>query len=638
MISLIKLEGAPNNSQSYIILNNQITQVFSDLSNQPSIELQEPSTIKIIVKTPSDKLVGSVSIHSSLLYPDVPQWLPLSLTTLNLKSLPDKTHTPRILVLYCTEHLPSVPEVTENSSNECCFSEDYYSSIQEKNNSLRARVNELESILLEQKWKHFESIHEKFHLNLNLNENFSIEFEKARTKCEGLEIIKNELETRSNSLEVLFKQEKYQREYLEKQILKITQDFEELLHSEGKKVQEYKVEISSLSERNKGLQEKLDLTLQRLRDCENERDEAKKNLILAKNSEFYCEKCKGMSVLQEKFEESEFQRKVLKEKIDEILETKFDFKSAKWNNEKCQAFAEDFLKFKEFQIKAAKKINDLEAELETKLLDTKKRDRTNELLQEISQKDLEISELQKICQEKDSKIDELITQMQSKDYEFKQTQVFSENIMKAKEGLEETVDLLTEQIKILSEKLASAKQRNYELAQSEKDHSVNKTKLSSSNADERFSEYIKNYGVEHHFERVAEGVYSFGSKKVSITLKNGYLVCRVGGGYMMIEEFLKLFVEHEEKIECDEEGHKRQFSALLSPGNYSNRNIMRKIDCESEGAQTERGFELEYNYSNPINGLKENLENSPGKYKLSPTNKTRSFTPLRKGIDKRIFK
>jgi hypothetical protein len=106
----------------------------------------------------------------------------------------------------------------------------------------------------------------------------------------------------------------------------------------------------------------------------------------------------------------------------------------------------------------------------------------------------------------------------------------------------------------------------------------------------------------------------------------------------MIEEFLKLFVEHEEKIEIDEEGHRRQISALLSPGNHSNQTLTIKTDCKSEGAQTERGFEFECNYSNPVNGQKENLENSPGKYKLSPSNRTRSFTPLRKGIYKRIFK
>ena len=437
---------------------------------------------------------------------------------------------------------------------------------------------------------------------------------------------------------MLFKQEKYQREYLEKQIIKVSQDFEDLLLSEGKKVQECKAEILSLSDRVKVTQERLDFNLARLRECEGERDEARKGLILLRSAGFGCEKCKGMSLLQEKFEESEFQRKILKEKLEEVLETKFDFKSNKWNNEQCQVFAEEFLKFKEFQIKTGKRINNLEAELETKLLQSIKRDKTNEFLEELSRKDLELTELQKACQEKDFKISELTSLMQSQDADLKQALVFSDNIMKAKEGLEETVDLLTEQIKILSEKLALAKQRNYELAQAKKDHSVDKSKLASDNADERFSEYIKNYGVEHRFERVAEGVYSFGSKKVSITLKNGYLVCRVGGGYMMIEEFLKLFVEHEEKIECEDEGHRRQFSALLSPGNYSNRNLMRKIDCESEGAQTERGFELEYNYSNPINGLKENLENSPGKHKLSPTNKTRSFTPLRKGIDKRIFK
>jgi hypothetical protein len=634
MISLIKIEVAPDDSDSYIVLNNNITHIFSDLSSQPSVELPDHSLLKIIVKSQSDKLIGSVSIHSSLLSADIPQWLPLSPTSPQLKTLPEKTHPPRILVLFCTEHLPAVPEVTENSSNDICYSEECFLSIQDKNNSLRARVSELELTLLEKKWKHLNSLHEKFHVNLNLQENFSVDLEKAKARCEGLESLQNELETKANSLEVLYKQEKYQREYLEKQIVKITQDFEDLLQGESKKITEYKTEIANVTEKSKNLQEKLDFAFIRLRECEEERDEAKRTLMTLRNSSYSCEKCRGMHILQEKFEESEFQRKILKEKLEELLQVKF--RSSQWNNEKCSILAEDFLKFKEFQIKASKKINDLEVQLESKIFDTAKRDKTNELLQEISLKDLQLADLQKGLQEKEKKNSETFQILQMKEAELKQSHLVAENIIKAKEGLEETVELLTEQIKLLSEKLAVAKQKNFELSQAEREMTVNKSKLTSDNADERFSEYIKNYGVEHHFERVAEGVYSFGSKKVSITLKNGYLVCRVGGGYMMIEEFLKLFVGHEAKNEHDEEP--RRQSALLSPGNYSNRNLHRKLECESEGAQTERGFEYEYNYSNPINGLKENLENSPGRHKFSPTNRNRSFTPLRKGIDKRVFK
>lgn len=64
-------------------------------------------------------------------------------------------------------------------------------------------------------------------------------------------------------------------------------------------------------------------------------------------------------------------------------------------------------------------------------------------------------------------------------------------------------------------------------------------KHKSKTLDEKFSEYLKAYGLENDFERIGEEIYTLGNKKISITMRNGYLVCRVGGGYMMIDQFLK---------------------------------------------------------------------------------------------------
>lgn len=637
MISLVKLEGAPEYSVSYVALNNQLSEVFTDLTAQPSLALPEHSSLKIVVKSPTDKLIGSVSINTSLLSPDIPQWLPLSQNNNTLKVLPDKTYAPRVLVLYCTEHLPAVQEVTENSSNEFCNSEEQFWTIYEKNNFLRARVTELELSILEKKWEFLQGVHEKMHFNSDVSEGIGVELEKAIMKSENLEIIKSELQSRADSLEVLHKQEKYQREYLEKQIMKITQDFEELLQMESKKTTELKSELCSVNEKFKHVQDDLIATTSKLKNCESERDDLKKQLLTSKNFQYGCEKCKLLNLLQEKFEDSEFQRKILSEKIENMLEVKFDNKHHRKPSEKCLFFVEEFTNLKDSYTRACKKINDLESDLESKTYDLHKTQKVPDLSSQLKQKDQNISNLQHSLASKDQRISELLNQLKEKEAEIKSSQTFSENISKAKEGLENTIELLSEQIKILSEKLASAKQLNYELSSTDKNKAVNKSKLTSDNADERFSEYIKNYGVEHHFERVAEGVYSFGSKKVSITLKNGFLVCRVGGGYMMIEEFLRLFLGPEGS-EHEEDGQKRLVSTLLSPGNCANKNGIKRFECESEGSLTERGFEYEYNYSHPINGLKENTENSPRWHKLSPTNRQRSFTPLRKGMSKRIFK
>jgi len=47
------------------------------------------------------------------------------------------------------------------------------------------------------------------------------------------------------------------------------------------------------------------------------------------------------------------------------------------------------------------------------------------------------------------------------------------------------------------------------------------------------------------FIRLGEGTYTFGSKKIRVKLSNGKLVIRIGGGYMMIGEFLNHYTLQE---------------------------------------------------------------------------------------------
>jgi hypothetical protein len=41
---------------------------------------------------------------------------------------------------------------------------------------------------------------------------------------------------------------------------------------------------------------------------------------------------------------------------------------------------------------------------------------------------------------------------------------------------------------------------------------------------------------------IGEGVYTFGSKKIYVKIENNHLCIRVGGGYLMIDEFLKKYM------------------------------------------------------------------------------------------------
>ena len=72
--------------------------------------------------------------------------------------------------------------------------------------------------------------------------------------------------------------------------------------------------------------------------------------------------------------------------------------------------------------------------------------------------------------------------------------------------------------------------------------------------DETLGEYINNYHdkskLKVMFIRLNPGVYQFGSKKICVGVEQGRINIRVGGGYMVIEEFLDQYttIELEKSI------------------------------------------------------------------------------------------
>jgi len=55
--------------------------------------------------------------------------------------------------------------------------------------------------------------------------------------------------------------------------------------------------------------------------------------------------------------------------------------------------------------------------------------------------------------------------------------------------------------------------------------------------DERLAEYINNYGSPVPWRRISSGIYTYGTKKVSVKYMRSHLIIKVGGGSMMVEEF-----------------------------------------------------------------------------------------------------
>jgi len=76
--------------------------------------------------------------------------------------------------------------------------------------------------------------------------------------------------------------------------------------------------------------------------------------------------------------------------------------------------------------------------------------------------------------------------------------------------------------------------------------------------DELLGNYINETGCPVPIKRLGNGYYMFGARKIFAKVLNGRLVIRVGGGYMVIEEFISAYAEQEmrKKRHMDEKAEK----------------------------------------------------------------------------------
>ena len=125
--------------------------------------------------------------------------------------------------------------------------------------------------------------------------------------------------------------------------------------------------------------------------------------------------------------------------------------------------------------------------------------------------------------------------------------------------LQGEVDSCTDYILQLEEKVYRSHKTSLELLKQLKDAEVEiqtyknkildlQTKIAvyipvkQDSIDKKLAEYINNFPERQKlkvlFMRESEGVYQFGSKKVSIRVDMDRINIRVGGGYLSIDEFL----------------------------------------------------------------------------------------------------
>ena len=75
--------------------------------------------------------------------------------------------------------------------------------------------------------------------------------------------------------------------------------------------------------------------------------------------------------------------------------------------------------------------------------------------------------------------------------------------------------------------------------------------------------------------RVGKGVYMFGNRRITATMQGGRLVIRVGGGFMVVQEFIRTYGQ-QEAYKMEQLEKKRDQISRNNSGVFDNSGISRQ--------------------------------------------------------------
>lgn len=190
-------------------------------------------------------------------------------------------------------------------------------------------------------------------------------------------------------------------------------------------------------------------------------------------------------------------------------------------------------RYKQELLEKEKEINDLVYIVKTYKISEQMLAERDKIIEELRKQIAELKEtIRKLQEERDNLQKEI----------FRLTE---ELIKQAKTNLDQlnTLNKISEDNKRLQQNLDSAMECIPHPKQSSKYVPAKGDKI-----DKRLSVFInKSKNLPIQFIRIGEGLYTFGTKKIAVKILNGKIVIRVGGGYLMIEEFLRLYTFSELK-------------------------------------------------------------------------------------------
>ena len=407
----------------------------------------------------------------------------------------------------------TIMELEYNLSRE---KEDYLNKI----NELQTTIMELEYNLCiekEEKHKEIENNTKTFYNTQRENENI---IEKLRNNAKKSCLVINDLTQQKNNYIELYKQESDKKKIIESKLQEFTLRYEEA----NERIQIYKLEYMNENQR---LQEELKIIKESLNN-EIYQNNTKENLISELYNRVNCIKDKEnteeelqnkLKILDKQLEVSEKQRKELQvalEKYEYIFLFPKDCENCLKLNKNIDELSNELINLKK-ELEENKIIQIM-------LIDLKE----HQLFQDNENKNL----LQDI-QVKNDKIKELTENLQKYEGIIEKLNIENKEIAEECSELKHRILNLTKNNEILEREITDIKCKNITARKLEK--------IRLDDIDFSLENYLSEQRIENLFVKLAHGVYLYGTKQVNISLRNdNRLICRIGGGYMPIDQFLKL--------------------------------------------------------------------------------------------------
>lgn len=188
------------------------------------------------------------------------------------------------------------------------------------------------------------------------------------------------------------------------------------------------------------------------------------------------------------------------------------------------------------------------------------------LKSKIVNQDEEIKRLKGVLDDKNREIQELNEIIRVKTFDIETVKQENEEIVQESSELKRRIIIMNKNIDMLEREIMDRKCQNIS------ERKIEKIKLDE--IDSILESYLSEQGIENLFVKMAHGVYLYGTKRVNIDTKNdNRLICRTGGGYMPIDQFLKLYQNTD--IEDISKYVKKQ-SLFLSQGRSPLRNLHKR--------------------------------------------------------------